>query len=320
MRNPTDNRRVSIWCPAKVNLALSVGSPRSDGLHPIASWMVAVSFADQLMLEQIDAGPSRFHLGFVDAPGGVSRDDGLLYPGGQTVDWPLEKDIAYRAHRVLESHIGASLPIRAALQKCIPPGAGLGGGSSDGAAMLVGLNQLFHLELGTPTLIQLAQQLGSDVGFLVSALAGESSALVTGIGERLEPLPLGEVVYLTLIFPDFGCPTGEVYRAFDQLRGVSEGHRFVPDESRVRGIATPLPLPEDAPFNDLAEPACLVRPRLKQIQGQLAVGLQVPVHITGSGSTLFLIAPSAIAGEGLARQATALTGLPAIATRTLQAW
>jgi 4-diphosphocytidyl-2C-methyl-D-erythritol kinase len=76
-------------------------------------------------------------------------------------------------------------------------------------------------------------------------------------------------------------------------------------------------VPQDAPFNDLAEPACRVRPALGDLQRRTQAALGVPVHITGSGSTLFLIAPNVLAAKALARKVTATTGLAAVATRTL---
>ena len=106
---------MSLRCPAKINLALSVGAPGAqyDGLHPIASWMVALSFADQLELTRRDQSPSRFDISFDE-----SRQPGQTRA---QVDWSLEDDLASRAHALLESHIGGELPIDATLRKRIPP-------------------------------------------------------------------------------------------------------------------------------------------------------------------------------------------------------
>lgn len=292
-------------CPAKVNLALSIGAPLANGYHPLASWMVAVRFADRLSLWRSLDGQSRFELSFAPE---------ALAPA--KVDWPLEKDLAYRAHQLLERHTGRTLPVRLSLRKLIPTGAGLGGGSSDAAAVLVGLDKLFSLRLGEPTLMQLGQRLGSDVGFLVGAIAsGKTSAIVTGLGEQIDAVPLAQTLHLVLIFPPFGCPTGEVYRAFDHLRRFSD--QPGPDESRVRSLALQAPLPPEAPFNDLAEPAWTVRPDLLNLLEKIQDLLRICIHVTGSGSTLFLIAPDAAAAQALARQVTATAGLPAMATQTI---
>ena len=227
------------------------------------------------------------------------------------MDWPLEKDLAFRAHRLLEQHAGRSLPIDLRLRKVIPPGAGLGGGSSNAAATLVGIDRLFNLRTDPAKLLELAQTLGSDVGFLSG---NTSSAIVTGLGETVEPSPLPQPIDLVLIFPSFGCPTGDVYRAFDQLHGPFQNGHPQADERRVRAIAKQSPLPPDAPFNDLAEPACIVRPELRRIITQLRDALHLPAHVTGSGSTLFVIAPDATTAQALARTAADTTGLPAVAT------
>ena len=111
---------LTLRCLAKVNLALSVASPQASGLHPIASWMVAVDFADTLTLHRLEAGPSRFSV--VYSP---------LAPRVEEVNWPQEKDLSFRAHALLEKHADKPLPVQAAIEKMIPTGAGLGGGSSD---------------------------------------------------------------------------------------------------------------------------------------------------------------------------------------------
>jgi 4-diphosphocytidyl-2-C-methyl-D-erythritol kinase len=276
-----------IRCPAKVNLSLSVGAlDPQRGLHPIASWMIALRFADELTLER--AAASTFAIEFVD--------------GHQQVDWPLEKDLAYRAHDVIESHVGRPLPIALRLAKHIPPGAGLGGGSSDAAGVLVGVNQLFKLKLDHAMLIALGLRLGSDIGFLVAAMLGEPSMLVRGFGDRFEPLPLDRTLHLVLIFPGFGSPTGPVYAAFDRLH----------PEARVNVRAL-----RDEPFNDLAPAACDVTPRLGQIQAALRQTLNRPVHITGSGSTLFVIAEDDAHAKRIARQVETEHGLRSVATQTI---
>lgn len=293
---------LSLDCPAKVNLALSLGSPdpARRNLHPIASWMTTVHLADHLSLRRIEGSTSQFELAF----------DTQV---GQAVDWPLEKDLAFRAHALLQERCGRALPMAMRLHKRIPAGAGLGGGSSDAAAMLVGINRLFDLGITNRALIDLGLTLGSDVGFLTCAMLGRPAAFVGGFGERIEPLPLKDILPMVLIFPGFGCPTGEVYQAFDRrLAGAAR----VPREECVRELAASSPIPEHGPFNDLAEPACDVRPKLREIRELLREALRLPIHITGSGSTLYLIAPNTLTARALARKVTTVCGLPAIATRS----
>ncbi len=293
---------VELFCPAKVNLALSVGGPdpARGNLHPIASWMTTLRFGDALTLTRLDFGPSRFDIRFDDSP----------VPA--VVDWPLEKDLSVRAHTLLSQTVGQSLPVALALCKRIPPGAGLAGGSSNAAATLVGINQLFNLRIDATNLRQLAMKLGSDVVFLVDAIGGRTSAIVEGVGDSIEPIPMRGPVHLVLIFPPFGCPTGEVYRAFDEGGGLT---RAV-DARRVRHLAGGEAVNTGDLFNDLAEPACRVRPELERLRQQLANALHAPIHVSGSGSTLFVLARDQADAQIIVRRVKEATGLPALATAT----
>lgn len=315
-------RKLDLSSPAKVNLALSVGSPNAQGLHPLASWMVTVSLTDRLTLEKLDDESSRFDIAFAsETP--PSTDSGLP-PSHQAksdgcrekpcVDWPITHDLTYRAHGLLQTYVKKPLPVKLTLRKRIPAESGLGGGSSNAASTLVGINQLYDLGVGSRPLIQLGGQLGSDVGFFVGAALGQPSALVTGVGETVEALPCRHPVDLVLVLPGFGCGTADVYRAFDQ-RTQTNPH-IAPDSDRVRALSHRVPLPPDAPFNDLAQPAFDVQPRLKLVRDQIQAMAELPVHVTGSGSTLFLIASSASHGQELATRISEQTGTRAIATRT----
>ncbi len=305
--------QLQLSCPAKINLALSVGSltttPDGQAMHPIASWMIGVNLSDHLQLTRLTDNHANQSSQFT-----IAFDDEL----DRQVDWPLERDLAFRAHALLESHVNRKLAVNAIITKRIPPGGGLGGGSSDAAGMFFGLNQLFELNLSRDTLDQLATSLGSDIPFLIHVLAGQTSAIATGLGSTLQPAPRHDLIPIVLAFPPFGCSTGPVYQAFDQLqteRSESSSPTGV-DLPRVQQQVTAEPLPPDAPFNDLELPACRVEPRLGELLKQLRdAGLAM--HVTGSGSTLFLIAPSAITANVLARKITAIAGIPAIATRTL---
>ena len=304
---------VTISCPAKLNLALSVGAadPAQGGRHPLASWMVALNYADRLELSPQPRGPSTYDLAFESEP--LSDSAASSAPLG-VVDWPLEKDLAVRAHRLLESEVGRELPLALRLRKRIPAGAGLGGGSSDAAGTLAGVNDLYALGLSDERLAQLAFTLGSDVVFALHAIRRRPAAMVTGVGERIEPLQRRGVIHLVLILPPFGCPTGPVYAAFDRLHA---GRSPQVDESRVRALTAMETLPQAAPFNDLAPAAQAVQPLLAQAIDRLQRALGLPIHVTGSGAAMFLIAPSETTARPLARKVTATTQLRAVATRTL---
>ncbi len=296
--------RLQLFCPAKINLALSVGAPSPDraGLHPIASWMAAVDFGDTLTLTRTPGPQSTFDLAF--SPEG---------PRPQSVDWPIEKDLCFRAHRLLEAHTGRPLPVALTLGKRVPAGAGMGGGSSDAAFTLTGLKDLFGLGLSDDTLCQLAATLGSDIPFFIHVARGRPAALVTEVGNCIEPLPPRPAISLVLVFPPFGTPTGPVYHAFDQT--LSPGQAA--DLPRVRALTSQIPLASDAPFNDLADPACHVVPALRQARLAAQHAARRPVHITGSGSTLFTIATNPHDAQTLAQTIRADTGLATLPTHTL---
>ncbi len=273
---------------AKVNLALSVGPPLPPGgphagMHPIASWMHAVDLWDDLELTRRAEGTSsRFEV--------VWADDA---PRPSPIDWPIEKDLAFRAHAALERAIGHPLPVAIRVRKRIPVGAGLGGGSSDAAATLLGLVRLHWSGGGAPDLSQTAGALGSDVAFFLDgAHAPPRPALVVELGTPVRRLaPLGREI--VLILPPFGCATGAVYREYDRL-----GSRPVRGEA-VERLALGGTLRSEALFNDLGAPAESVEPRLAELRRRVADAARLPVHVTGSGSTLFLL-PEGDAGVGLA--------------------
>ena len=290
---------VRAFAPSKVNLALSVGAPGADGMHPISSWMVTTRFGDDLTVKRLAPGtPSRYAIEW--------HDDAFRKT---EIDWRISKDLAVRAHLALEQRLQRELPVQVRLQKRIPVGGGLGGGSSNAAAMLRALDALFDLRLRAGFLEHLAEPLGSDVPFLVQG----GSAIVEGLGERLAPAEEHRT-HLVLVFPDAQCPTGAVYRAFDGLRAEARV-----DAARVRGLAAAGATAGEgvgAPFNDLAEAACLVAPRLAEVRAAVESHARQPVHVSGSGSTLFLVCDSAVHADVLADSIGVRLGRPAVSTVT----
>ncbi|MFM7260499.1 MAG: 4-(cytidine 5'-diphospho)-2-C-methyl-D-erythritol kinase [bacterium] len=286
---------VHAFAPAKVNLALSVGAPDAAGMHPIASLMATCSFGDDLEVKRLL--PDRFSRYSIDWHAEARRRT--------EIDWPIVKDLAVRAHLLLEERLGRRFPVQLKLEKRIPVGGGLGGGSSNGAAMLRAVDALFELNLRREFLEALARELGSDVPFLVRG----GRAIVEGTGETLEPVDVTET-HLVLVFPEIQCPTGAVYRSFDALRPDA---RLEP--MRVRALAASQIAPH-APFNDLADAACAVAPALADAIAKVTAVAELPVHVSGSGSTLFVVCDSDVHAEALAGAIEMRAGMPAIATRT----
>ncbi|MFI4897331.1 MAG: 4-(cytidine 5'-diphospho)-2-C-methyl-D-erythritol kinase [Phycisphaerales bacterium JB059] len=255
---------------AKVNLALSVAPPEPSGMHPICSWMACVDLADDLTLTRLGPeAPSAFDLRWED---------------GSPVGWGTEADLTFRAHAALEGALGRRLPVRVELRKTIPDGGGLGGGSSDAASLLLALNDLFGLGRTIDELREVARPLGSDIAFFLDEVGRRvpRPAIVSGLGDRIERTGAlrGEV---TLVSPPFGCATGRVYRAYDREPGALR-------EEAVRAMAE-APPEASRLFNDLAVAAERVEPRLGELRSYLAGALGLPVHVSGSGSTLFVIGP-----------------------------
>lgn len=261
---------------AKVNLALAVGAPREgDGLHPIASWMARLDLADELTLTSLDEGDlSRYAILWHEEA-----------PRKSDIDWSITKDLAVRAHLALQEELGRELPVQMKLDKRIPVGGGLGGGSADAAAMLRALDELFDLGLELETMVRIASTLGSDVPYCLM----DAPAVVEGVGETVIETP-GVSGSVLLVMPGFGCPTGAVYRAYDE-----EACELRADD--VRTMARSPGIDPHALFNDLERPACRAQERLGVLLSALRAmaGSDLPVHVTGSGSTCFAIAPE---GEG----------------------
>lgn len=274
MPTPDTSTTLTTRCPAKLNLTLAVGAPRPDGLHPIASVMVALDFGDDLHLRRLETGPSHFTRRFADDA-----------PKPQAIDWPIESDLVFRAHALLQKEVGHALPITCTLDKRIPAGAGLGGGSSDAAGMLVALRTLFDLPLSDGQLLSLAKALGADVTFLVHALLGQRAALVTGIGQAIEPITTLPELHCVLVFTDGSCPTPAVYRAFDQATDHPQAiaDHLVQDWADARCIPPA--------HNDLTQAAMQVCPAIADAI-QVITSLQLKPRLTGSGSALFVVVDS----------------------------
>jgi 4-diphosphocytidyl-2-C-methyl-D-erythritol kinase len=223
---------VRLAAPAKLTRSLRVTGVRADGYHLIDAEMVSIDLSDQLTLTPTPGRPDE--IAVTDASSGAIVDVG-----------PLGQNLVHRALELL------GVTARVEVAKSIPAGAGLGGGSSDAAAVL---------RWGGCTDLEQAAAIGADVPF---CLVG-GRARVTGIGEIVDPMPV-VALELTLVVPPFGCSTPAVYRAWDDLGGPTA----------------------DGP-NDLEPAALMVEPRLAAWRDQLgdATG-QVP-HLAGSGSTWFV--------------------------------
>ena len=330
-------RSIEYVVPAKLNLFLKVGPASADGFHPLASWFVTVGLFDQLRLstggemDECESGAEAGPPGGVDRParpegpgraGGVGGEPtgGASSAGAGT--FPLPAGLALRCDDPSVPTDGRNLVAKAVaalvaanpsaakllrggltldLVKKIPSGGGLGGGSADAAAALVGLDRLWNLGLSTTDLATLAGPVGSDVPFFIHALhqpaggpAPTPSGLCEGRGERFTPLPAPAARWAVLLLPDLAVSTAAAYRRFDDLAppaghppaSVPAGLRSVPPERWGDLCAADLLA---ALENDLEAPAFALAPALSALRRAAERLLNRPVRMSGSGSTLFTL-------------------------------
>ncbi len=239
--------------PAKINRELRVGPRRPDGFHEIRSRFCAIDFCDRLEVEESD----RLELSC----------SGVPVPCGDT-------NLVARAARALADRLGVASDARIRLEKRVPAGAGLGGGSADAAVTLLLLSKLWSSRLRQEELSEVAARLGSDVPFFLSG--GEAD--VAGRGERVTPLGDSPPQELLLWIPPFSISTAEVYATYDRLTATAAP---LPDRLEIetkRSFLGP---------NDLAS---AVLETEEQMEDYLLSARQVASEsgISGSGSALLL--------------------------------
>jgi len=182
----TVTQTISCPAPAKLNLFLHVVGRRPDGYHLLQTLFRFIDLHDTL----------HFTL----------RDDGAVRRTNVIEGVTEEQDLCVRAARLLQKETGCALGVDIAVEKHIPMGGGLGGGSSDAATALIALNRLWSLGLPRARLMQLGLSLGADVPVFVF---GEN-AFAEGVGEKLQPCPLPEAWYVVL-FPPVQVPTAQIF-------------------------------------------------------------------------------------------------------------
>jgi len=256
---------VKIRAPAKINLSLRVVGKRADGYHLIDTLMVPVSLYDDIDIQQrttlrraAPRPPVEIRCNHPQVP--LGRDN-----------------IAYRAAELLMHKAKIDRPVCIRIRKKIPIGAGLGGGSTDAAAVLVGLNRMWKLRLSVRQLERLALQLGADVPFFIRA----KPARARGIGEKLRLLPRLRRRWLVLAYPGFPVATAWVYGNLSlKLTKLSVN----------TSIATPLESLDTLDkllVNDLEQVAIKRYPEIGRLKSTLSLAGAAGVLMSGSGSSVF---------------------------------
>lgn len=249
---------------SKINLGLRVTGKRADGYHDIETIFYPIPLRDALELTTGHTGktPSAFDLTIT----------GTAIPGD------VSANLCKKAWDLIKEDFPEIPPVRMHLHKAIPMGAGLGGGSSDGAAALQLLNEELKLDIGTEQLLRYALKLGSDCPFFIL----NRPSYATGRGEEMETVNADlSGYYFVIVEPGIHVNTGETFRALEKfsLPGESEALKEI--------ISRPVQEWKDRLKNDFEEPVFEKHPHLKEIRQQLYRAGAVYAAMTGTGSCIY---------------------------------
>ncbi len=246
--------------PAKINIHLSVLNRRADNYHEIETLFQAIELYDELIIRKREGHSS------------------LAVTNHRDLD--NENNLVMRALRWLENVSGRSLNVELKLTKKIPVAAGLGGGSSDAAATLIGLKEFFQLsEVSDEQMRQGAVSLGADVPFFLTG----GVAIGAGIGEKLTPIDFKCDYNVLLVNPGFSVSTAEIFAAFSRVLTDQKKKGTLPGLLR-RGVELAELL-----HNDLQRVAESMYPEIAAIRETLAQSGMTEVLMTGSGPTVFAV-------------------------------
>jgi 4-diphosphocytidyl-2-C-methyl-D-erythritol kinase len=263
--NPPQNpSTITVCAPAKINVILRILDRRQDGFHNLWSIMQTVALEDEVQIS-LRAGRKGIRL----------RCDAMDLAADQS-------NLVYRAAAEVLARAQRSIGLDIELRKRIPMGAGLGGGSSDAAATIIGLNQLLQLKWSPAEMADAGQLLGSDVSFFLFA----PSACVAGRGETVRPVAVEGIRWVVLVNPGFGVNTKWAYQELAATRTAVMPLSIVQQEldrqSKLnwnRLIA--------AAENDFEAPVFAAHGKLREIKQRLqAYGAEIAL-LSGSGATVF---------------------------------
>lgn len=249
-----NSHQLTLRSPAKLNLFLHIVGRRNDGYHLLQSAFQLIDWCDTIVLKRITENEVRR----VNPIPGVSPD----------------QDLVVRAARLLKDFCKIDAGVEIDVLKEIPMGAGMGGGSSDAATTLIGLNALWNLKLPKETLCELGLSLGADVPFFIFG----KNAFVEGIGEQIQEISLATPDFL-VIFPNQGIATGSIFQDPDLTR----------DHAPIT-IDRFLASPTSYQSNDCQAIAMRICPEVKQALDWItqAVPGSQP-RMSGSGSSVFAV-------------------------------
>ena len=249
-----------LFAPAKVNLYLRITGRRDDGYHLLDSLMVPISLGDEVEVSRVDGPP------------------GSLILHADDPDVPLgDENTVRRAVHAFHERTGRDEPVAVTIRKRIPIGAGLGGGSTDAAAALRGMNDLLGAGLSTEDLMALAVSVGADVPFFI----GGKAARARGIGEELSPAGPLPRLWMVVLFPDFPVSTAWVYRNFQfKLTKSSKNNNLNEKLDTPHEVARVM-------VNDLETVTIGRYPRIARLKERLEEEGAIGSLMSGSGSAVF---------------------------------
>ncbi len=251
-----------VMAPAKLNLALLVGPVRPDGFHEIASLMVPVTLADRVTVER--------------TPGAGLDVVCDVAPG--------EQNLAAKLVRELEARLERTFQVRITIDKHVPHGGGLGGGSSDAAATLIALERLFALDLSARLRHEVAAAVGSDVPFFL----WPGPQLAMGRGLLLKEVALPDL-HVVIAVPDLTLSTAAVYRWRDEDVATTI-KEFVPQARALSARVQAAQTVDDVVAlmrNDLEASVTARRPAVAELRDRLSAEGALSAAMTGSGAAVF---------------------------------
>ena len=271
-----DKAGVELRAHAKINLHLEILGRRENGYHDIRSVVAPISLADTVVLEPAD------DIGTVIEKCGAAPVGEAAMPGS-------DDNLATRAARVLQKHCGVKRGVRIRLQKRIPLGGGLGGGSADAAAVLAGANRLWQTGLSREALMRVGSQVGCDVPALVHG----GMVLMEGLGEQVTPLSLGRADspdgrwWLVVVNPGFCITTEDIYSrvtlALTSPGGAATSMVSALKDGDLRSVAQGF-------FNGLQETVVRKYPLVGMLVEQLRRAGALGAIVSGSGASVFGLA------------------------------
>ncbi|KRT66552.1 MAG: 4-diphosphocytidyl-2-C-methyl-D-erythritol kinase, 4-diphosphocytidyl-2-C-methyl-D-erythritol kinase [Candidatus Dadabacteria bacterium CSP1-2] len=249
---------ITLLSPAKINLTLEVIRKRQDGYHDIRSIVQPINLFDEVRIE-------------VEKGDGITLEStGIEIPRGK-------ENLAWRAAEVFLKECGISLKIRIFIKKRIPVGAGLGGGSGNAAAVLVGINRITN-KFSEDDLIRFSSKIGADVPLFIHC----RSSIIEGIGDKVTLISSFPLFYYVLLNPGFEVSTKRIYELWDEA---------FKEEGLIRdGIEHKISLFRRGEFpliNDLEKLAIAIYPEIKNLREKLISMDVEAVSMTGSGPTVF---------------------------------